>query len=583
MNSRLKTDRRTGWPPCLALFPRLVFFFTCAFALASLAGGCASTPARHQISQPIGPGISQANTNHADRLPAGNPDAFAHYAAGVSYELNDSADKALQQFDDAALADPANEALVLRLAEHFLSAHQADKAVNLLSKSAQRPNASEQIYGWLARAELVAGNTNACLAAARKAVEKDPTSVDGYESLLEPLLQTGQLTEAARLLSRAGASVAREPHTLAAVAELYGVYLRAAPKDKSAEDKAVALLDKVSAMSFSSPRLWQRVADLYTRLNQPKKAATIYERLLAGATDASPEKLAYREQLAQIYLASDDRTNALKQLTAIVRDDPTGHPNAWFALGELAVQDEKFRDAIDDFENAIRERPDIEPAYYDLALAQANAHRTEDALKTLGSARERFDNMFRYEFYTGLVQRQAKDYPEAIRHFTAAETVAKATATNLLDKAFYFELGAAYERNQQFAEADHYLQKAIDLDPHFAEALNYLGFMWADRGEQLDRARVLIERALKLEPQNGAYLDSMGWVLYKLKLPDEALPWMLKAVAANPEPDATILDHLGDVYLALGQSGKALDAWRKSVAIDPNPDVKRKVDLNSRS
>src|SRR5262249_14755989 len=157
-------------------------------------------------------------------------------------------------------------------------------------------------------------------------------------------------------------------------------------------------------------------------------------------------------------------------------------------------------------------------------------------------------NAFRYDFYAALVQREAKNYPEAIKHFTAAETVAKATAPALLDKSFYFELGAAYERNQQFAEADQYLQKAIDLDPTFAEAMNYLGYMLADRGEQLERARGLIERAIKLDPSNTAFLDSMGWVFFKLKEPDQALPWMLRAVAASPEPDATELDHLGDVY-----------------------------------
>jgi len=270
-------------------------------------------------------------------------------------------------------------------------------------------------------------------------------------------------------------------------------------------------------------------------------------------------------------------------LQAIVRDDPTKFPNAWFALGEIAEQDGKFKDAVDDFQNAIRVKPELEPAYYDLALAEANLHQTEDALKTLEAAHTRFNNAFRYEFYSALVQREAKNYTEAIRHFTEAETIAKATAPALLDKSFYFEVGAAYERNHQFAEADQYLQKAIDLDSSFAEAMNYLGYMLADRGEQLERARNLIERAIQLDPKNSAFLDSMGWALFKLKQPDQALPWMLKAVAASPEPDATVLDHLGDVYMGLRQVDKALETWRKSFSIEPNEDVKKKLDVNSGS
>jgi tetratricopeptide (TPR) repeat protein len=103
--------------------------------------------------------------------------------------------------------------------------------------------------------------------------------------------------------------------------------------------------------------------------------------------------------------------------------------------------------------------------------------------------------------------------------------------------------------------------------------------MWADLGENLSKARAYIEKAVKLDPKNAAYLDSLGWVFYKLKMPREALPWMLKAVEFSEEPDATILDHLGDVYMALRQPAKALENWKKSLAIEANDDVKKKLQL----
>jgi tetratricopeptide (TPR) repeat protein len=539
--------------------------------------GCASSRSKSATAQR---GETAAAATNIDK---GNPEALAHWAAGVSYELSENDDKALDEFDKSAASDPGHEALVLELAQRHLRNHQADKAIALLTESAKRPEASADILSWLARAYLQTGNTNAALAEGRKAVERDPKSLDAYESLLEGYLGTGQTGEASKLLMRASGSVDRDPRSLTAVADFYATYLRSAPKDTKSQARAVALLDGAAGMKFSSARLWQHTADLYERLGESKKAAAIYERLLSDAADTSSEKQGFRQQLAQIYLEADDKTNALRQLQAIVRDDPTRFPNAWFALGEIAEQNEKFADAVDDFQNAIRAKPELEPAYYDLSLAQANLHETADALKTLETARARFNNPFRYEFYSALVQREAKNYPEAIRHLTAAETVAKATAPDLLDKAFYFELGAAYERNHQFAEADQYLQKAIDLDPSFAEAMNYLGYMLADRGEQLGRARNLIERAIQIDPKNSAFLDSMGWTFYKLKQPDQALPWMLKAVASSPEPDATVLDHLGDVYLSLRQVDKALDTWRKSLSIEPSEDVKKKIDVNSRS
>ena len=78
--------------------------------------------------------------------------------------------------------------------------------------------------------------------------------------------------------------------------------------------------------------------------------------------------------------------------------------------------------------------------------------------------------------------------------------------------------------------------------------MNYMGYMWAEHGMKLDQAKALIEKAIKAEPKNAAYLDSLGWVLFKLNQPKEALGHILKAVELSEEPDPTLLDHLGDIY-----------------------------------
>jgi len=104
--------------------------------------------------------------------------------------------------------------------------------------------------------------------------------------------------------------------------------------------------------------------------------------------------------------------------------------------------------------------------------------------------------------------------------------------------------------------------------------------MWAEHGENLERAREMIGRALKAEPKSPAYLDSMGWVLYKLNQPKEALDYILKAVAASEEQDATLYDHLGDIYAELKEMDKARDAWRKSLAVEKNDAVQKKLDAD---
>jgi tetratricopeptide (TPR) repeat protein len=283
-----------------------------------------------------------------------------------------------------------------------------------------------------------------------------------------------------------------------------------------------------------------------------------------------------REKLAEIYLRKEDREKAAEQLEAIVRNTPT-NPQAHYFLGGIAFEQKKWKEASEHYQSAILVNPAFEPAYYDLALAQVNMNEPRDALTTLEKARKRFKETFTAEFFAALAYGKLKDFTNALSHFTSAEVIARATDTNRLTHIFYYHMGAAYERAQRFEEAERQLKKSLALSPDFSEAMNYLGYMWADRGVNLPEAHKLIEKAVQAEPKNAAYLDSLGWVLFKLERPKEALPWLLKAIDNSDEPDATLYDHLGDVYSALHESAKAQEAWKKSVELEPKEEVKKKL------
>ena len=182
------------------------------------------------------------------------------------------------------------------------------------------------------------------------------------------------------------------------------------------------------------------------------------------------------------------------------------------------------------------------------------------------------------EFWTGLAYSQQKSYAEAIRHFTAAEVMAKATDPKRADEDLYFQLGAAYERTGDYAQAEQYFEKCLQLAPDAPEALNYLGYMWAEHGIKLEKARELIEKAVKAKPDSAAYLDSLAWVLFKLGQPKAALGHALKAIQLSSEPDATLFDHLGDIYAKLNDLEKAREAWTKSLSLEANAEVRKKLD-----
>ena len=101
--------------------------------------------------------------------------------------------------------------------------------------------------------------------------------------------------------------------------------------------------------------------------------------------------------------------------------------------------------------------------------------------------------------------------------------------------------------------------------------------MWLESGIKLQEARTLIEKAVKLEPKNPAFLDSLAWVHFKLGNPKEGLSWMKKCIEYSTEPDPTLFEHLGDIHAALGQKPEAEEAWKKSLKIEPNPGIEKKL------
>lgn len=142
-----------------------------------------------------------------------------------------------------------------------------------------------------------------------------------------------------------------------------------------------------------------------------------------------------------------------------------------------------------------------------------------------------------------------------------------------------FLLGSAYERTGQRAKAVAEFRRVLALDPDFHAALNYLGYTYAEAGENLEEALALVHRAVALEPDNGAYVDSLGWTYHQLGRHEQARDYLERAVRLEPA-DATLQEHLGDVYVALGQNERAREAYRRALELaDDNADeVRRKME-----
>lgn len=140
--------------------------------------------------------------------------------------------------------------------------------------------------------------------------------------------------------------------------------------------------------------------------------------------------------------------------------------------------------------------------------------------------------------------------------------------------------GIALERAKRWAEAEPDFLRALELRPDQPYVLNYLGYSWVDRGENLDRAKAMIEKAVELRPKDGYIVDSLGWALYRLGDHANAVVHLERAVELRPT-DPTINDHLGDAYWRVGRQAEARFQWQRALTFDPTPelaaDIERKL------
>ncbi len=547
----------------------------CAFAW----GGCAT---------PDGPPETADSTSCAGRLPPefrrsdaelkNRAAAHAHYAQGVILELQHRRTPSLSEFRQAALLMPGDEALVWEVSRKFIAAQDPSGAVEVLGRAAEQPGASGLTLARLAAVQMQRGNTDAALKAGQQAVARDPAVLQGHQSVFLVYLQRGQSEEARRVLAAAEPHGENEAEFLIQLSELYALLSVQSPSQREAiEPVRLRLIERAATLPIGEDLLRMRLADGFASLGKTERAAELYQELLETMPDASDMRDAVRAKLTEAYLRGKNPSRAREQLERLLRGDPT-NVRLCYLLGVLAYQDRDWQAARDYLERILVLRPEFQEAYYDLAEILLNLDRVDEAEQVVAKARHKFPQSFAMELLSALVHIRRGEGAAALAHFTAAEITAQAVDPERLTHFFYFQYGAASEQAGEYVAAERHLKKSLELNPQFAPAQNYLGYMWADRGDHLEEALDLIRTAVASAPTNAAYLDSLAWVLFKLDRTDEALSQILKAVEHLEQPDATVYDHLGDIRAKLGQRDEAVDAWKKSYEIEAADAVLRKLE-----
>ncbi|MFN4155918.1 MAG: tetratricopeptide repeat protein [Paracoccaceae bacterium] len=206
--------------------------------------------------------------------------------------------------------------------------------------------------------------------------------------------------------------------------------------------------------------------------------------------------------------------------------------------------------------------------------------RQDEALAVLKALAESHPDLLIVHMAYGDTLRRVERFDEAASAYdTALSLVAE---PNERHWGLFYARAVAYERSGQWGKAEADFRKALELNPDQPQVLNYLGYSFVDRGENLEEALGMIERAVAARPDAGYIIDSLAWAYFRLGRYQEALPHMERASVLEPV-DPVVTDHLGDVYWAVGRNLEARFQWRRALSFEPKEEdavrIRRKLEI----
>ena len=243
-------------------------------------------------------------------------------------------------------------------------------------------------------------------------------------------------------------------------------------------------------------------------------------------------------------------------------------------LGTFFIEVRKYAEAAKVYEEAADDADlaDNRPNFLFLAArALALAGDTKRALEAITAAQDLVPNNPMLRFQEGWIYYHAHKFDEAIERMEKLISDfprPQPEQVRRIVRSAQSSLSNIYVLKGDIKKGEEILEAVYRDDPEDITVNNDLGYLYADQGKNLEQAEAMIRKALAAEPDNGAYLDSMGWVLFKREKYDAALPYLEKAVKNSPGPgDETLWEHLGDVHDRLKQNADALEAWKHSLEL----------------
>jgi tetratricopeptide (TPR) repeat protein len=488
------------------------------------------------------------------------------------YLSADSYDKAIPLLVDLVNQEPGWSDGPTLLAQAYAKSGRNAEAISWLTDAARE---DPDLYPTLAGFYEREGRWNEAAGAYAQAIKESPRSTELKTQYVSALMNVGgreSLTRARDVLNEMLSAKPADPRALYQLSQVQ----RRMGDSAAAEDaarKIIAVNGRspmgyyALAMVLEERRQYQAVVDalapavaefkarpgtnqatdlglLLPHLGFSYQELGDYDKAIAAFEEAhklAPTDASITAYVVQANLSAKKYTAAL-ELARKARAENGGDLRFARLEAQALRQTGKPDEAVSLMQEYVRQQPDKPEAYVALAQIYQDTKRGADAVKMLQDAQQKFPS----------------------------------------DTTIPFELGAVLDKQKRFADAESAFRQVLSKDPEHAPALNYLGYMLAERGERLDESVDFLKKALEIEPDNGSYLDSLGWAYYKAEKLDLAVT-NLERAAAQLQTNSVIQDHYGDVLFKLSRFDDAIAAWNKAIGGDGDSIDKASIDKKIRS
>lgn len=493
-----------------------------------------------------------------------------HLWLGRLYLANKDMMKAETEFKTAISLDPTSEEAITNVAYLYNEEGDNKKAADILT-SVPEGARTAKIYSALGYTYEQQKDYKKAIAAYREAISQDHDNLDALRGLAQNLANDNQMDAALQQYTAIQEADPEDPQAALHIAEIY--------RHMGKFDLALENLKKAEVMMQDSLEVPYNEAIVLEAQGKYDDAADVLQKLVVRTTHADGNyssgernnRALFLERLGNIYREESRPLLALETFRKMIDLGGEEAARGYQEIIESYRDQKQWADASRTAHEAVKKLPNDNALKLVLASQLADDGKVDEAIqmaKSLlkGTAEDR-------ETYIGLSQIYArlKRWKDAEDALAQAEKVS--TRTEEKEYALFL-LGSVYERQKKYDQAEQTFRQVLQQDPNNTMTLNYLGYMLADRNTRLEEALTLIKKAISMDPQNGAYLDSLGWAYFRLGNYDLAEENLRKAADKTPN-DATIQDHLGELYSKtnrLKQAAthweRALDEWNKSVPAD---------------